>query len=103
MTVQLPSPWKYNSYWNSQDIYKNWFTQDQVDAILAAITVLINDPTNPANESAWILKSGADPIPDGTPMGLLLSLTYTDDAGVTTSFTYKWKTKDGVIHSSPVV
>ena len=96
-------PWKYRSTWLSEVLELGEFTAAEVDAILAAVAVVSADPSPSLPETAWILKSGASAIPDGTPMGLLLSLTYTGDAGAGTSFDFSYKTEDGVLHRLPIV
>ena len=52
------------------------------------IQELSSDPLSPVAEEAWVLRSGTTPIPDGTPIGLLLALTYTGNMG--SSFTYQF-------------
>lgn len=54
------------------------------------------DPGDPFEQSAWVLKSGGDVIPDGTPIGLLLGLTYTDVTPVNT-YQLSYYTKEGTI------
>lgn len=87
-------PWKYDSNWYTEFL----FTRAEVDAIMAAVAVLTSDPIAPAKESAWILKTSTEAIPDGTPMGLLLALTYQDNTGSATTYQFSYKTKDEVTH-----
>lgn len=54
---------------------------------VASIPELTSDPVSPTPEEAWVLYSGT--IPAGTPMGLLLSLTYGTQAIGTYQFSYK--------------
>ena len=54
------------------------------------------DPGDPFEESAWVLKSGGGSIPDGTPIGMLLGLTYTDVTPINT-YQLSYKTKEGTI------
>ena len=62
------------------------------DCIIPQITA---DPASPDAESAWVLRSGSGgAIADGTPIGLLLALTYKDNAGVAYSYALKYRTKD---------
>lgn len=96
----IKNEYKYNSSWYTEDIFKNYFTPAQVDALNAAVAVLSNDPINPKAEDAWILRqgNGGVPISDGTPMGLLLALTYTDDVATAFSYQFSYKDKNGVIN-----
>ena len=53
------------------------------------------DPVAPVAETAWVLRTGSGgAIADGTPIGLLLCLTYTDNAGVAFSYALKYRTKE---------
>lgn len=55
-----------------------------------------SDPASPTAQDAWVLRSGSGgAIADGTPIGLLLSLTYKDNAGVAYSYEFKYRTKEG--------
>lgn len=54
------------------------------------------DPGDPFEQSAWVLKSGGGVIPDGTPIGLLLGLTYTDVTPINT-YQLSYFTKEGTI------
>lgn len=67
-----------------------------------SIQELYTDPVTPDPEEVWVLASGSTPIPDGTPIGLLLALTYTDNIG--SSFTYQlsYKTLEGPIVRTPL-
>lgn len=51
------------------------------------IPELTSDPVSPTSEEAWVLYSGT--IPAGTPMGLLLSLTYATPTTGTYQFSYR--------------
>lgn len=58
------------------------------------------DPATPRIQDPWVRRTGAgssDPIPDGTPIGMLLALTYHGDAGVSTDYTYdfNYRTDEG--------
>ena len=56
---------------------------------------LSSDPTSPIAQDSWVLRSGSGAsIPDGTPIGLLLALTYKDNAGVAYSYLLKYRTKE---------
>lgn len=61
--------------------------------VIPEVTV---DPGDPFEQSAWMLKSGGDIIPNGTPIGLLLGLTYTDVTPVNT-YQLSYFTKEGTI------
>ena len=53
------------------------------------------DPSSPLAETSWVLRSGSGgAIADGTPIGLLLALTYQDNAGVAFSYLLKYRTKE---------
>lgn len=52
------------------------------------------DPVAPAAESAWVLRTTAGAIPDGTPIGLLLALTYTGNTG-SSSYQFSYRTNEG--------
>lgn len=52
------------------------------------IPELTADPVSPAPESAWVLK-GSIFTPIGTPIGLLLALTYAGTSSPTYEFSYK--------------
>lgn len=61
------------------------------------IQELTADPPFPAPEEVWVERLGTGVgIPDGTPIGLLLTLTYTDN---TTPFSYRlsYQTIEGPI------
>lgn len=65
---------------------------DFVDKIKQVST----DPSSPKAETAWVLRSGSGgAIPDGTPIGLLLALTYKDNAGVAFTYQFSYRTKEG--------
>jgi hypothetical protein len=56
---------------------------------------LSSDPASPIAQTSWVLRTGSGgAIADGTPMGLLLSLTYTSNAGVAFSYLLKYRTKE---------
>ena len=60
------------------------------------IPQLTSDPSPLVAETAWVLREGSGgAIADGTPIGLLLALTYTDNAGVAYSYKFKYRTKEG--------
>lgn len=63
----------------------NPFT-DNLDFVGSGGTIpeYASDPLSPAVNSAWVLKTV---IPDGTPIGLLLALTYTSE--ITYQFSYR--------------
>ena len=64
-------------------------------SISGLIPQLTTDPSPLVDETAWVLREGSGgAIPDGTPIGLLLGLTYTDNSGVAFSYTLKYRTKD---------
>jgi hypothetical protein len=48
----------------------------------SSIPEYTSDPVSPTAETAWVVKSGSGVIPDGTPIGLLLALTYTGNEGI---------------------
>lgn len=53
------------------------------------------DPASPNGEDAWVLREGSGAaIPDGTPIGLMLGLTYTGNAGTSYTYTPKYKTNE---------
>lgn len=55
------------------------------------------DPSVPA-QATWILRSGSGgAIPDGTPIGLLMALTYTSNGGTPYSYQFSYYTKEGTI------
>jgi len=61
-----------------------------------AISQVTEDPASPAAEEAWVLRSGTGGgIADGTPMGLLLGLTYTDNGGIPFTYQFSYRTKEG--------
>lgn len=61
------------------------------------IQELFTDPVSPTPEEVWVLRTGSGGIPNGTPIGLLLALTYTNNSG--TAFTYQlsYQTLEGPI------
>ena len=62
------------------------------------IPEVTSDPSVPRNEDAWVRRngSGGAGIADGTPIGLLLALTYQDNVGGS-GFTYdfNYRTQEG--------
>lgn len=53
----------------------------------STIEELYTDPASPMPEEVWMLATGSGAIADGTPIGMLLALTYTGNAG--SAFTYQ--------------
>ena len=77
----------------------NPFT-DNLDATgsgVVSIPEYTTDPSSPLINSAWILKTAVGGgIPDGTPMGMLLALTYTgNSAGGGTTYQLSYMTAEG--------
>tara|TARA_R110000868_G_C10972640_1_gene770674 strand:- start:12856 stop:13152 length:297 start_codon:yes stop_codon:yes gene_type:complete len=61
-----------------------------------SIPQVSTDPASPAAEDAWVLRSGSGgAIADGTPIGLLLALTYTGNAGTSFSYQFSYRTNEG--------
>jgi len=63
-----------------------------------AIPELSSDPSSPAAQSAWVLRSGQggaglDGI-SGTPIGFLLLLTYAGVQGVAYSYQFSYRTTE---------
>ena len=58
----------------------------------SSIPELTSDPSSPAVQSAWVLKSGGGggTIAAGTPLGLLLALTYALDSSGGGPATYQF-------------
>lgn len=55
-----------------------------------------SDPGSPAANSAWVLRGGSGGgIPDGTPIGLLLALTYTNNSGSPFTYDFSYRTTEG--------
>lgn len=52
------------------------------------------DPSAPAAEDAWILKTGTGAAGGGKPIGLLLSLT-TTGAGGSLTYKFSYRTQEG--------
>lgn len=50
------------------------------------------DPTNPKAQDAWILKTGGSSGVEGSPIGLLLPLTY---VSASTTYEFSYRTKEG--------
>lgn len=62
------------------------------------IQELFSDPASPTPEEVWVLRSGGSGgIPDGTPIGLLLALTYTGNAGSGFTYQLSYQTLEGPI------
>lgn len=61
------------------------------------IQELFSDPASPTPEEVWVLRTGSPSIPDGTPIGLLLALTYTDNAGGGFTYQLSYQTLEGPI------
>jgi hypothetical protein len=62
----------------------------------SAIHQVTEDPVSPEAEEAWVLRSGTGGgIADGTPIGLLLALTYTDNGGIPFTYQFSYRTKEG--------
>lgn len=53
------------------------------------------DPVSPSPGDAWVLASAFNGIMDGTPIGMLLALTYTGDQGAPTTFQFSYRTSEG--------
>jgi hypothetical protein len=53
------------------------------------------DPVSPVAEQAWVLATGSGAIADGTPMGLLLALTYTGNGGSGFTYQFSYRTIEG--------
>ena len=83
-------PWQWHSYWKTQVIY----TDEEVDMIMSEVAVVTSDPSPLQKEHAWILRTGAGAIADGTPMGLLLALTYQDNTGSATQYQFSYRTRN---------
>ena len=62
---------------------------------LTKIPELTDDPSSPNIGDVWILRESSGAT-TGSPMGLLLSLTYASGAG-TTTYTLKIETASGTI------
>lgn len=60
------------------------------------IPQLNTDPASPNAEDAWVKRTGSgSSIPDGTPIGLLLALTYTGNSGSSFTYAFAYRTKEG--------
>ena len=59
------------------------------------IPELVSDPSSPEAEDSWVLKTGQNVIPDGTPIGLLLALTYTKELEPPFAYQFSYRTTDG--------
>jgi len=47
------------------------------------IPIVTSDPATPADGEMWLLRETVGAIPNGTPIGMLLALTYTGNTGTT--------------------
>lgn len=59
------------------------FTVDGSPISGSSIPVVTSDPVSPADGELWLLRETSGAVPDGTPIGLLLALTYTGNTGTT--------------------
>lgn len=59
-----------------------------------SIPQVSTDPVAPAAQDAWVLKTASGAIADGTPIGLLLALTYKDNTG-SLSYQFSYRTQEG--------
>lgn len=67
---------------------------DDLEADINKIPELTADPVAPVAEQAWVLKTGSGSISAGSPIGMLLSLTYPNDipsGALTYQFSYRTK------------
>jgi hypothetical protein len=97
----MGEPYKYQSSWKTEDLFKNFYTKDEIDVLLAAISAAFNipiyasAPASPVEGQAYLssaddkiyifyfgtwqalhtLSSTPPAIGDGQLMGLLC-LTY---------------------------
>lgn len=62
--------------------------------LIGHIPELTSDPSSPAPEDAWVLRSGSGGVGSGESYGLLLALTQPGTGG---SYTYalKYRTQEG--------
>lgn len=58
--------------------------------LVSNIPQLNSDPSTPFIEDAWVLRTGTPNASTGSPMGLLLSLTYPE----TYSYQLSYRTKE---------
>jgi hypothetical protein len=65
--------------------------------IIGAIPELASDPIAPVAQQSWVLRSGSGAIPDGTPIGMLLCLTYTGNGGSSFTYQFSYETIEGTI------
>lgn len=97
----MGNPYKYDSSWKTEDLFTDYYTQDEVAVLISAsykiVPVYSSAPASPLD--GWMyVNSGDDKIyiyyggtwqalhtltpavppviTDGVPMGLLLALTY---------------------------
>lgn len=61
------------------------------------IQELFTDPVSPDPEEVWVLRTGSSGIPDGTPIGMLLALTYTDNVAAAFTYALSYQTLEGPI------
>ena len=54
----------------------------------------LTDPSSPAANSAWVLRTIQGGLQAGNPVGLLLALTYATSAGVS-SYQFSYYTTEG--------
>lgn len=58
------------------------------------IPQLSTDPASPKSQDAWVLATISGGSGGGTPVGLLLALT-TPSTGGSSSYAFKYRTKEG--------
>ena len=76
-------PYEYNPFTGELDYTKE-------------IPELTTDPASPSAQDAWVLRSGSGgAIPDGTPIGLALALTYTGNGGTAYTYQLSYRTNEG--------
>lgn len=62
------------------------------------------DPSPAIEKETWVLREGTGAsIPDGTPIGLLLSLTYTGNTGTGYTYQLSYRTTEGTTKRIPVI
>lgn len=52
------------------------------------------DPVSPSPGDMWVLKTMISSIPDGTSIGILLGITYTDNSGSLIIYQLSYRTKE---------
>ena len=96
----MGTPWRFESGWHTEDLFKDYFTQTEVNTLISSnyglLPIYASAPTawegrmyvNSGDDKIYIYYGGAwqalhtltslapPVITDGTPMGLLLALTY---------------------------